>query len=85
MLKDALVFVAWLTAGVVAAWITLGWKVGAGVALMLLAAGVADYLWARMTGATVSEWFWRKRKRWPAILFFVFWMAVGLAWHLLGW
>lgn len=83
-MRDAVVFMLWIAAGIAVAWATLGWKVGAGVTLMVVAAGVADYLWARMTGATVSEWFWRKREKWPAILWFVGWLALGLMLHLTG-
>ena len=84
MLKNAALFVMWIMAGVAVAWLAFGWRVGAGLIVMLVFAAIGDMIWAMLTGLTVSQWFYRKRNLWPAIVWFALWLALGLALHLTG-
>jgi len=84
-MREAAALILWTALVVAFAWIVFGWQVGAGVALMVAAVGLADLLWSRLTGATVSEWFWRKKTgREAAIFIFTGALALGLILHLLG-
>lgn len=84
MFKDAVLFVLWIVLGVAVAWLAFGWQVGLGLLVMLVFAALGDMLWARLSGLTVSQWFYKKRKLWYAIVWFAVWLALGLVLHLTG-
>jgi len=83
--KDALALILWAFISVLFVLFGFGWEPAVGVALMIAFVGLADLLWAKLTGATVSEWFWRRKKQKEAgVVIFVLSLALGLILHLLG-